>query len=173
MADYAAIEELVRRVCEAQGFVLIRARMIAGARTLQVLAERKDGRMDVEDCAVLSRALSAALDEADPISSHYTLEVSSPGIDRPLVRLADYRTYADHEAKLELREPLMGRRRLKATLKGVEGENVRLLVAGLEAEGELSVPFSSIAEAKLVLAGDLLREPSKRGGGKAPARMRS
>ena len=174
MADNPALENLVRNMCEAEGFNLVRARMIAGDRTLQVLAERPDGRMDVEDCARLSRALSLALDAADPIASRYTLEVSSPGIDRPLVRLADYETYSGHEAKLELREPVMGRKRIKAMLKGVGGGNVRLLVAGLEAEGEFSIPFSSIADAKLVLTDRLLREDLQRGGREqAPAKMRS
>lgn len=127
-------------------------------KTLQIMAERPDGTMDVEDCATLSHALSEFLDtEPDLIEGEYLLEVSSPGIDRPLTRLADFSRWAGHEAKLELSAPLDGRKRFKGTLAGLDGSDV-LFDTGKE---QLKFPFRAIAEAKLVLTDKLIDEDLK------------
>jgi ribosome maturation factor RimP len=120
---------------------------------LQIMAERHDGGgMQVEDCARLSRAVSAVLEVEDPIAGSFELEVSSPGLDRPLTRLADFARFAGHEAKLETSLPIDGRRRWRGRLLGVTGENIRLAFD----EGEIEVPFRVLAKAKLVLTDDLL-----------------
>ena len=107
---------------EGMGFELVRLRLMAGKKaTLQIMAERSDGTMEVEDCAELSRQISAVLDVEDPIEREYTLEVSSPGIDRPLTRLKDFDLFEGYEAKIETAEMIDGRRRFKGTLAGVEG----------------------------------------------------
>lgn len=133
--------------------------MIAGKRmTLQVMAERPDGTMNVDDCAQLSRALSEFLDAEDPVEGDYVLEVSSPGIDRPLTRLTDFARWSGHEAKLELRLPdETGRKRFKGLLLGLDGNDVVVDVEGQR----LRFPFSSIAEAKLVLTDKLIQEDLK------------
>jgi ribosome maturation factor RimP len=148
------IADLVRPTVEALGFALVRVQVSGQQRLrLQVMAERSDdGAMTLDDCAGLSRALSAVLDVDDPIRRAYTLEVSSPGIDRPLVRLADYDRFAGFEAKLDLGRPIDGRRRLRGRLIGTEGDRVRLSDGSLET----LVPFADIARAKLVLTDDLL-----------------
>ncbi|EPX84365.1 Uncharacterized protein putative in bacteria [Rubellimicrobium thermophilum DSM 16684] len=152
----AAIAESVAR---SLGFELVRLRLMGGTRkTLQIMAQRPDGRMEVEDCARLSTALSAVLDVEDPIAEAYTLEVSSPGIDRPLTRLQDFETWAGHEAKLETEILIDGRRRFRGVLQGVEGEEVLL---ALEEQGEMvtvGLRFDWIADAKLVLTDDLIRQ---------------
>ena len=116
--------------------------------------------MSVDDCADVSRALSAVLDVEDPIESSYTLEVSSPGIDRPLTRLADFERFAGHEAAVELTEPVEGQRRFKGRLLGVSGEEVR--IAG--AEREIKLPARKIRRAKLVLTDELLAAESVKAG---------
>ena len=126
-------------VIEGMGFRLVRLRLMGGRRpTLQVMAERPDGTMEVEDCAELSRALSATLDVEDPIDGEYVLEVSSPGIDRPLTRLGDFERWRGYEAKLELRDAIDGRKRYRGVLAGVEeaageGDQVVLEVEDLGA----------------------------------------
>jgi ribosome maturation factor RimP len=121
---------------------------------VQVMVERQDRRpMRVDDCTVVSRAASVLLDVADPIAGPYTLEVSSPGIDRPLVRLADYQRFAGHEARLELVRLIDGRRRLQGRLLGTVGDAVRIALAG----EERVVAFSDIQRAKLVLTDELFR----------------
>lgn len=126
-------------------------------KTLQVMAERPDGTMDVEDCAELSRALSDFLDQEDPIEGDYLLEVSSPGIDRPLTRLGDFTRWAGHEAKIELAVPLAGRKRFRGMLLGLEGTDIVI-----ETEGEkISFPFRAVGEAKLVLTDKLIEEDLK------------
>lgn len=142
-------------VVEAAGFRLVRVRLTGTKRkTLQVMAERPDGSMSVEDCAALSEALSAYIDAEDPVEGEFLLEVSSPGIDRPLTRLSDFNRWVGHEAKITLLAPLNGRKRLAATLKGVEGNEIVV-----EAGGErVQLPFGAIAEAKLVLTDRLIAE---------------
>jgi len=150
---------MIAPVVEAAGFRLVRLRLMGGkTKTLQVMAERPDGSMNVDDCAELSRALSAFLDEEDPIDGEYNLEVSSPGIDRPLTLLSDFVRWAGHEAKIELSAPdASGRRRFKGLLLGLDGTDV-----AIEAEGSRhSFPFAGIAEAKLVLTDKLIEEDLK------------
>src|SRR5690348_10494299 len=129
---------------------------LTGARrpTLQVMAERRDeAAMTVDDCAQISRSISALLDVADPIAGAYTLEVSSPGIDRPLVRPEDYDRFAGCPAKIELSAPLDGRKRFRGRLLGRTEEHVRLIIG--EA-GEVRLPLAAIVRAKLVLTDDIL-----------------
>jgi ribosome maturation factor RimP len=144
---------------EAAGFKLVRLRLIGTKhKTLQVMAERPDGQMDVEDCATLSRALSEFLDREEPFEGEYVLEVSSPGIDRPLTRITDYARWAGHEAKIELVAPdATGRKRFKGLLLGLEGNDVVFEIQGLRVQ----FPFSSIADAKLVLTDKLIEEDLK------------
>src|SRR5947209_18345168 len=134
------------------GYRLVRVAMI-GRATLQVMAEhRDDAPMTVADCADISRTVSALLDVADPIAGAYTLEVSSPGIDRPLVRPEDYDPFAGFEAKIELSQPLSGRKRFRGRLLGRAGDHVRLIAE----TGEVEVPLSAITRAKLILTDDLI-----------------
>lgn len=149
------IEDIVSPTVVGMGYELVRVAMSKGG-TLQIMIEPADGRpMDVEDCATLSRALSAVLDVEDPIPSTYTLEVSSPGIDRPLTRAKDYVRWAGHIARVETTQPIEGRRRFKGTLLGLENGTVRIrLDDGTEAD----VPLSQISRAKLELTDSLLDE---------------
>lgn len=148
------IEQLIAPTVEEMGFSIVRVQLSGGDRLqLQVMVERQDGQaMVVEDCADLSRAISAILDVEDPIADAYTLEVSSPGIDRPVVRLRDFERFAGHEARIETNVSVNGRRRFRGRVLGVEGDVVRVSV-----EGEtIDVPFSAIGKAKLVLTDELL-----------------
>jgi ribosome maturation factor RimP len=153
------LEPIIAPAVEAAGYRLVRLRLMGGERkTLQIMAEREDGQMNVEDCARLSRALSDFLEREDPIEGDYDLEVSSPGIDRPLTRITDYARWAGHEAKLELTAPdAGGRKRFKGTLLGLDGNDVAFDVDGTR----LKFPFASIAEAKLVLTDKLIQEDLK------------
>ena len=149
------IEGIVAPTIVGMGYELVRVAMSKGG-TLQIMIEPADGRaMDVEACAVLSRALSAVLDVEDPMPGSYTLEVSSPGIDRPLTRPKDFARWAGHIARLETAEPVEGRRRFKGTLLGLEGDLVKLrLEDGKEAE----VPLSAVSRAKLEMTDALIEE---------------
>ena len=122
--------------------------------TLQIMAERPEGGIEIEDCAKISRAVSAILDVEDPISDEYTLEVSSPGIDRPLTRLKDFERAAGHEARIETVEMIEGRKRFKGTLEGVENDEVLLAIS----EGTVGFDLDMIADAKLVLTDALIAE---------------
>ena len=167
-AEDRSLIELLDPVAEACGYEIVRLRLMGGAtRRLQIMAERPDGDMNVEDCTRLSRAVSEVLDAADPVSGEYTLEVSSPGIDRPLTRLKDFETYEGFEARIELDRLAENRKRFRGILAGVEGQNV-----GIDLEGEAEtamVPFAWIVEAKLVLTDELL----KRGADERAARIAS
>lgn len=156
------IRELVSPTIGDLGFGLVRVLVQGRQRPrLQIMVERSDGKpMLVEDCADVSRAVSAVLDVADPISGAYTLEVSSPGIDRPLVRLADFERFAGLEARVELGRPIDGRKRLQGRLLGTSGEQVRIAVAGTD----WMVPFADVVRAKLVLTEELLRAEEQRAG---------
>ena len=162
MADIALLTRLIEPEAEAEGLALVRVKMTGGKSdpTLQVMAERPDTRqLTLDDCARLSRRLSDMLDtlEAegrDPMDEAYRLEVSSPGIDRPLTRLADYDDWKGHEARIALVEPLQGRKQLSGDLIGVEGDNVRIDVKGL---GETDVPISAIRNAKLLITDRLIQ----------------
>ncbi|MBX9944904.1 MAG: ribosome maturation factor RimP [Reyranella sp.] len=149
------IEDIVAPTIVGMGYELVRVAMSRGG-TLQIMVEPADGGpMDVEGCAVLSRALSAVLDVEDPISSPYTLEVSSPGIDRPLTRAKDYARWTGHIARLETAEPVDGRRRFKGTLLGLEGDVVKLR---LDDGQETGVPLASVSKAKLEMTDALIEE---------------
>jgi ribosome maturation factor RimP len=152
--DSQEITRLIEPSLEAMGYRVVRVQLTSLRRpTLQVMAERRDeAAMSVEDCADISRSVSALLDVADPIAGSYTLEVSSPGIDRPLVRAEDYDRFAGFEARIELAAPLDGRRRFRGRLLGREGEDVRLFAEA----GEVRLKLAAIARAKLVLTEDLL-----------------
>ena len=150
------IEDIVSPTVVGMGYELVRVSMSRGGGTLQIMIEPADGRpMDVEDCATLSRALSAVLDVDDPIPNAYTLEVSSPGIDRPLTREKDYIRWTGHLARMETTQPIEGRRRFKGTLLGLENGTVRIrLDDGTEAD----VPLSVVLRAKLEITDALLEE---------------
>jgi len=153
--DAAAAEAAIAPSVAAMGYRLVRVALTGAGRraTLQVMAERADeAAMGVEDCTRLSHAISALLDVADPIASSYVLEVSSPGIDRPLVRREDFERYVGFEAKIELRQPIEGRRRFRGRLLGVAGEDVALSVDGETCR----LPLASVVRAKLVLTDELL-----------------
>jgi ribosome maturation factor RimP len=154
---------LLAPAVQAQGYRLVRLRLMGGKRkTLQILAERPDGQMDVEDCAKLSRALSEVLEAADPISEEYVLEVSSPGIDRPLTAPEDFARFAGHDARVELVRGIDGRRRFKGLLISLEGADVVMNVTDAgEGDHQVRFPFDDIAEAKLVLTDRLIRESLK------------
>src|SRR5882724_9472987 len=154
MEKLAAIEAMIAPTLDAMGYALVRLRFTGGRQTLQVMAERRDGGgMTVDDCAELSRTISALLDVEDPLPGAYLLEVSSPGIDRPLVRPADYERFAGHEADIETARPIAGRKRFRGRLGGLAESGVRLELA----EGEaVVVPLADIHRAKLVLTDALL-----------------
>ena len=157
------IAGIIRPTVEAMGLELVRVRVMGGKGvTLQIMAERPDGTMEIEDCATLSRELSVLLDVEDPIDREYNLEVSSPGIDRPLTRLADFETYAGHEAKLETADMIDGRKRFKGVLLGLEDGRIKIRV---EALGDALLDFEDLADAKLVLTDALIEESLRRGGG--------
>jgi ribosome maturation factor RimP len=159
LVDSGKIEALIAPSLAAMGYRVVRVAVTGGRRaTLQVMAERVDDKaMTVEDCADISRTVSALLDVADPIATAYTLEVSSPGIDRPLVRREDFARFAGFEAKVELTAPVDGRRRFRGTLLGVEGDEVRLLVDA----APVALPLATVVRAKLVLTDELLARESR------------
>lgn len=150
------IRGLIEPAAEALGFEIVRVRLYGGGdKTLQVMAERADGTMSIDDCAELSRAISPILDVADPIASEYRLEVSSPGIDRPLTRAKDFANWTGHEARIELDRALDGRKRFKGILRGLDGENALIELA--DTHESFALPISDIGEAKLVLTDELLK----------------
>ncbi len=149
------LAEIITPVIEGMGFELVRVRFMGGkTKTLQIMAERPDGGIEVEDCAAISTAVSATLDVEDPIEDQYTLEVSSPGIDRPLTRLKDFEAWAGYEAKIETAEMIDGRRRFKGSLEGVEDGEVLIKIS----EGVIGLQFDWLSDAKLVLTDDLIKE---------------
>jgi ribosome maturation factor RimP len=167
-AEDQKLLELLDPVAEAAGYGIVRLRLMGGEqqRRLQIMAERpSDGDMNVEDCARLSRAISEVMDAADPIKGEYVLEVSSPGVDRPLTRLQDFATYEGYEARLELDRLAEGRKRFRGQLAGIDGANVAIDLEGEEATA--LVPFAWIVEAKLVLTDQLM----KRGADARAARV--
>ena len=156
------MENLLVPAVQAQGYRLVRLRLMGGQRkTLQILAERPDGQMDVEDCVKLSRVLSEVLEAADPIAEEYVLEVSSPGIDRPLTAPEDFARFAGHEARVELLRGVDGRRRFKGLLIGLEGADVVMNVTDVNENRQVRFPLADIAEAKLVLTDRLIQESLK------------
>lgn len=156
----AEIARIVEPVIDGLGFRLVRVH-ISGqeGQTVQIMAERPDGSMTIEDCETLSRDLSAVLDTIDPVRGAYRLEISSPGIDRPLVRPSDFEDWSGFEARIELTEAVSGRKRWRGEIEGLEGGEVRM-VCEVEGMGRQTVgfPLTLLAEAKLVLTDDLVRE---------------
>jgi ribosome maturation factor RimP len=157
-AEDAKLLELLDPVADAVGYEIVRLRLMAGkeSRRLQIMAETPEGDMTVEGCAILSRAVSEVMDAADPITGEYTLEVSSPGIDRPLTRLKDFDTWEGFEARIELDRLAENRKRFRGELAGTEDGQVGINVEG-EAETTLYIPFDWILEAKLVLNDKLMK----------------
>lgn len=153
------LAEIVRPVIEDLGFELIRLRLQGGrTATLQIMADRPEGGINVDDCADISTAVSAMLDVDDPLEDAYHLEVSSPGIDRPLTRLKDFATFEGYEARIETNQPIDGRKRFKGVLAGVEGDEVLI---NIEEHGEIAtigLTFDWLADAKLVLTDELIAE---------------
>ena len=166
MADMLAKAPMDRRIAdliapsvEAMGFRLVRVRLMSGrVATLQIMAERPDGSMEVEDCAQLSRRLSAVLDVEDPIAGEYTLEVSSPGIDRPLTRIEDFERWAGWIARLETDALIDGRKRFKGELRGVEAGEILIEI---EPDKVIGLEFDWLCDAKLVLTDELIAESLK------------
>lgn len=150
--------EIITPVIEDMGYELVRVRLMSGKSTmLQIMADKPEGGIEVDDCAEISNAVSAVLDVEDPIADEYTLEVSSPGIDRPLTRLKDFDTFEGYEAKLETAELIDGRKRFKGELAGTEGDEVLITIE----EGTIGLKFDWLVEAKLVLTDDLIRDMLK------------
>ncbi|MDO5643899.1 MAG: ribosome maturation factor RimP [Paracoccus sp. (in: a-proteobacteria)] len=153
------LAEILTPVIEDMGFELVRLRLQGGKMaTLQIMADRPQGGINVDDCAEISTMVSATLDVEDPIEDKYNLEVSSPGIDRPLTRLKDFATFEGYDAKLETSQPIDGRKRFTGVLAGVEGEDVLI---NIEVAGEtqtIGLNFDWLADAKLMLTDELIAE---------------
>ena len=155
-AEDRGLLELLDPVAEATGYEIVRLRLTGGERrTLQIMAEDAQGEMGIDDCVKLNRGLSEVLEAADPIESEYMLEVSTPGVDRPLTRMKDFETFEGFEAKLELDRMAEGRKRFKGVLAGVDGDSVAIDLDG-EAETTL-IPFAWLGDARLVLTDELMK----------------
>lgn len=149
------LAEIIQPVIEGLGYELVRVRMQGGkTKALQIMAERPDGGIEVDDCAKISTAVSAVLDVEDPFEDPYALEVSSPGIDRPLTRFKDFDMWNGYEAKIETEELVDGRRRFKGELAGVNDDEILITIE----EGTIGLKFEWLSDAKLVLTDDLISE---------------
>jgi len=147
--------EIITPVIEDLGYELVRVRLMSGKNTiLQIMADKPEGGIEVDDCAKISTAVGATLDVEDPIVDEYALEVSSPGIDRPLTRLKDFENFEGYEAKIETTEMIDGRRRFKGQLAGIDGNDVLINVE----EGTIGLQFDWLSDAKLVLTDELIAE---------------
>lgn len=156
----ARVAAIAEPVVEDLGFRLVRVKISArDGLTVQIMAEREDGTIGVDECEEISRVLSPTLDADDPVSREYHLEVSSPGIDRPLVRLSDFERWKDHEAKIELARPFDGRKRFRGLLLGAKDETVGIRLPEPDGEGrtEFWLPADDLSEARLVMTDDLIR----------------
>lgn len=157
------IEAIITPAVEAMGFEIVRIRFGGGTRpVLQIMAERENGEMSVEDCARLSRTISALMDVEDPISVEYVLEVSSPGIDRPLTRPKDFARFTGHLARLEVAAPVQGQRRFRGALAGLTGDAQDTLRLQAESGEIVEIPLGQITKAQLVLTDALIAESLKR-----------
>jgi ribosome maturation factor RimP len=153
------LAEIVTPAIEGLGFELVRIRLMGGkTRTLQIMADRPEGGIEVEDCARISTAVSAVLDVEDPIEENYVLEVSSPGIDRPLTRLKDFDMWVDYEARVETTELIDGRRRFKGFLRGTEGDEVLIEIQEGAETLTIGLQFDWLSDAKLILTDELIAE---------------
>jgi ribosome maturation factor RimP len=159
----AEVAALIEPALNDMGFRLVRVTVSKrDGTTVQIMAERPDGTITVEDCADISRNLSPLLDTHDPITGHYTLEISSPGIDRLLARTSDFEAWAGYEAKVETKELVAGRKRFRGTIQGLAGSEVRIEVPPDQGGPEVRLPIGIIAEARLVLTDELIRETLRR-----------
>ena len=160
----ARLAHIVEPVITGLGYRLVRVKLSSlNGATLQIMAERPDGTMSVEDCEALSRDLSPVLDVENPVDHAYHLEISSPGIDRPLVRRSDFEHWSGYAAKVELAHPLDGRKRLRGRLAGIDGDRVGLITEQTDGRTEkIWLPLSEITEARLVLSDSLIRETLSR-----------
>jgi ribosome maturation factor RimP len=153
------LADIITPVIEGVGFELVRVRLMGGkTRILQIMVDRPEGGIEVDECAQVSTAVSAVLDVEDPIEDNYILEVSSPGIDRPLTRLKDFDMWVEYEARLETTEMIDGRRRFKGVLQGTEGDEVLIEI---EEGGEsitIGLKFDWLSDAKLLLTDELIAE---------------
>jgi ribosome maturation factor RimP len=156
----ARVAAVIEPVLASLGYRLVRVRVTAFAGcTVQIMAERSDGSMNIDDCEVVSRALSPVLDVSDPIETAYRLEISSPGIDRPLVRRSDFDRYAGHVAHVEMQVPVDGRRRFRGELLGTDGDAVRLRFGDTDHDrNDVLLPINDMTEARLVLTDSLIAE---------------
>ncbi|MBM3604137.1 MAG: ribosome maturation factor RimP, partial [Alphaproteobacteria bacterium] len=153
------LAEIISPVIEDMGFELVRVRLQGGkTATLQIMADRPEGGINVDDCAEISTAVSATLDVEDPIADNYYLEVSSPGIDRPLTRLKDFATFEGYEARLDTNQPIDGRKRWKGILAGVEGEEILINIEDQGQTHTIGLHFDLLSDAKLVLTDELIKE---------------
>ena len=153
------LAEIVGPVIEGLGFELVRIRLMGGKiHTLQIMADRPEGGIVVEDCATISTAVSAILDVEDPLEDEYVLEVSSPGIDRPLTRLKDFDMWEGYEARIETTELIDGRRRFKGMLAGIEGDEVLIEIEEAGEDVTIGLRFDWLSDAKLILTDDLIAE---------------
>ena len=153
------LADIIIPVIEGLGFELVRIRLMGGqTRTLQIMADRPDGGIEVDECGEISTAVSAVLDVEDPIEENYILEVSSPGIDRPLTRLKDFEMWKGWEARLETTELIDGRRRFKGMLAGVEGDEVLIEIEEGKETLTIGLQFDWLSDAKLILTDDLIAE---------------
>src|SRR5260221_6984170 len=162
----ARVSAVAGQVLQGMGYRLVRIKISAEAGcTVQIMAERPDGTMQIEDCEAISRALSPVLDVADPIERAYRLEISSPGIDRPLVRRSDFERYNGHLVKIEMAAAHQGRKRFRGLLQGVEGETIRLHRDDTRAgeDADVLLGMEDIADARLVLTHELIAESMRRG----------
>jgi ribosome maturation factor RimP len=153
------LAEIITPTIEALGYELVRVRLMSGKyKILQIMADRPEGGIIVDDCAKISTAVSAVLDVEDPIEDNYTLEVSSPGIDRPLTRLKDFDMWADYEARVETTELIDGRRRFKGFLRGTEGDEVLIELDDGKEPVTIGLQFEWLSDAKLILTDELIAE---------------
>ena len=153
----ARVLDIVEPVADDLGYRIVRLRVQGGKRaTLQIMAERKaDGQMDIDDCAKLSRELSSTLEVEDPIEEAYTLEVGSPGLDRPLTSPEDFEAYAGHLARVELDRMVEGRKRFRGVIDGFEDDHISLVLDGEDDAAQL--PFKWVSEAKLLITDELIK----------------
>jgi ribosome maturation factor RimP len=163
------VAQIAEPLLESMGYRLVRVRM--AGKDLQIMAEREDGTLTIDDCVEISRALSPILDVEDPVRGSYNLEISSPGIARPLVRPEDFERWAGHVARIEMTTPIDGRKRFRGVLEGYDAETdeVRIFIPAEEAGGEkgedevlIGLSFGDIAEARLVMTDELMKEASRR-----------
>lgn len=153
------LADIISPVIEGLGFELVRIRLMGGkTRVLQIMADRPDGGIGVDECGDISTAVSAVLDVEDPVEDNYILEVSSPGIDRPLTRLKDFEVWKGWEARVETTELIDGRRRFKGNLAGVEGDEVLITIEEAGEELTIGLKFDWLSDAKLILTDELITE---------------